>query len=121
MTRRLHGIALLLLLAGFGIWGVALNLFYGLHATGCAYGWDQVVLGPLSLLRTVLVGSYLLHLVAFAGLLGMQSALLRKVPAGDVRPVLVVGTWLTISALLASGFTALPVVVLRTCASGPIV
>lgn len=44
----------ILILAGFIVWAAAFLLLYGLQATGCRLGWDQVALGPTSGLRWLL-------------------------------------------------------------------
>ena len=120
MTSR-PATAILLLVAGFGIWGVTFNLLYGLQALGCAAGWDGAHVGSVSMLRVALTGAYVLHLAAFGGLLAFQVTLLRKPAEGNVRRLLEIGLWLTIAATLASGFTAMPAVVLRACTGGPLV
>ncbi|UXN74058.1 hypothetical protein N8D56_01650 [Devosia sp. A8/3-2] len=52
--------ALLLLFAGFSLWALAFVMLYALQALGCAYGWPQH--------RLILVGAYLLALLAMAWL-----------------------------------------------------
>lgn len=44
------------LLAGFTLWSGTFLLLYALQATGCKLGWQEIPLGPISLLRIVLSG-----------------------------------------------------------------
>jgi len=46
---------LLTLAAGFTIWAVGFAVIYAVQGAGCAYGWDLIALGPVSLLRLVLI------------------------------------------------------------------
>ena len=43
------------LIAGFCVWAGAFLLLYAQQATGCRLGWDGVMIGPLSLLRVLLI------------------------------------------------------------------
>lgn len=54
MTRT-HSSLLLTLAAGFTAWAAGFVLIYGLQGLGCSYGWDMIELGPISLLRAVLI------------------------------------------------------------------
>ena len=51
------------LLAGFVLWSGAFLLLYAVQATGCKLGWDQIAVGPVSLLRMLLAGLLLSTLV----------------------------------------------------------
>lgn len=117
MSRRV-ALPLLLLVAGYAIWGTAFNLLYGLHALGCAAGWHQTALGPTDLLRAALAGAYVLHIGAFAVLLAYQRHAMRS--ASETGTLHRIGLWLTASAFLASAAILLPAVVLETCVTGPI-
>lgn len=59
MTLQQRGF--LHLATGFTIWLVLLGVLYGAQATGCAFGWQNVLLGPVSLLRFILIGLVLCH------------------------------------------------------------
>ncbi len=43
---------------GFAVWLAALSVLYGVQATGCAFSLQQIGLGPLSLLRVILLGLF---------------------------------------------------------------
>jgi hypothetical protein len=49
-------------LAGLLLWAAGFTILYGLHGLGCAVGWADVRLGPVSLLSMVLVGTWLAFL-----------------------------------------------------------
>jgi hypothetical protein len=55
--------------SGFGLWGSAFVLLYATASVGCELGWNQIRLGPISLLRTILIGLWLIHMAALTGLL----------------------------------------------------
>ncbi|NDV87877.1 hypothetical protein GTW51_14310 [Aurantimonas aggregata] len=69
MTARSTGSSLLLLIAGMVIWGSAFLILYAGLSVGCELGWQDVALGPISLLRAILIGLWLFHLALIAGLL----------------------------------------------------
>lgn len=45
---------LLTLAAGFTIWASGFAVIYAVQGVGCAYGWDLIAIGPVSLLRLAL-------------------------------------------------------------------
>jgi len=49
------------LATGFTIWLILLGVLYGAQATGCAFDLQSVALGPVSLLRVILIGLVLCH------------------------------------------------------------
>jgi membrane protein implicated in regulation of membrane protease activity len=53
------------LLAGFTLWSGAFLLLYATQATGCKLGWQNIPLGPVSLLRIVLSAILLSALALF--------------------------------------------------------
>ena len=59
---------LVLMAAGFGIWASAFVLLYSAASLGCELGWNQIRVGPISLLRTILAGLWLIHMAALAWL-----------------------------------------------------
>jgi hypothetical protein len=69
MTGRSTGTVLLLLIAGMMIWGSAFLMLYAFLSVGCELGWATAALGPISLLRVILIGVWLFHLALIAGLL----------------------------------------------------
>ena len=82
MTALARPRGLLGLVAGFLVWSSAFVVLYGLHALGCAWGWDARTagvgsLGSVTLLRLVLVGAWALHLALAAGLLLAARRLAR--------------------------------------------
>ena len=59
---------LVLMAAGFGLWASAFVLLYSAASLGCELGWNRIGVGPISLLRTVLIGLWLVHMAALAWL-----------------------------------------------------
>jgi hypothetical protein len=53
---------------GFGIWSLAFAVLYAVQATGCAFGWHTLAVGPVSLLRMLLIAIWVAHLAALAWL-----------------------------------------------------
>ncbi len=53
---------------GFGIWSLAFAVLYAAQATGCAFGWHTLTVGPVSLLRVLLIAIWAAHLAALAWL-----------------------------------------------------
>ena len=47
---------------GFGLWILALSALYGAQGTMCELGWQRLHLGPVSLLRLVLIAIWLAHI-----------------------------------------------------------
>lgn len=55
--RSALAIALLLPFTG---WSLGFLLLYGAQATGCSLGWQDIAIGPVSALRAVLIGLFVL-------------------------------------------------------------
>lgn len=107
------------LVAGFLVWSSAFLVLYGVHALGCAWGWEARALGPTSALRLALVVVWALHVVVLAWLaLAPRRALpaARRVP--EPTPALLARATLvlTLAALVATLWTGLPVVAYPLCA-----
>lgn len=105
---------LLLTLAGFTLWALAFILLYATQATGCWAGWHLVALGPMSLLRWLLVLLLGLHLGAMALLLRW----LRRTEAapGSTTQFLVRIAWYaTIAAMISTLFCFIWVFWLSPC------
>ncbi|MGP9822811.1 hypothetical protein ACTZWW_22520 [Salinarimonas sp. NSM] len=109
------------LVAGFLVWSSAFLVLYGLHALGCAWGWEARAVGPTSALRLVLVLAWALHVALLAALaLAARRGLPPKGLTGegeDRTPALVAGATLvlTLAALVATLWTGLPVVAYPLC------
>jgi type VI protein secretion system component VasK len=85
MIGRSTGANLLLLIAGMVIWGSAFLMLYAALSVGCAFGWHVAMLGPISLLRALLIGLWVLHLALIGGLLLWTYR--RRQAAEDGAPV----------------------------------
>jgi len=80
---------LLTLAAGFGIWAACFAVIYAIQGLGCAYNWHMLSIGPLSLLRIVLL------VLAAAGtvatwIVARQLSRLRKARQTDGASTLIV-------------------------------
>lgn len=107
---------LLGLAAGFLLWSSAFLVLYGLHALGCAWGWDARAAGPASLLRLALLGAWALHLALVAALVLLARRLARAPGHGDGAALIGRTTVaLSVAALVATVWTGVPVVALPLC------
>jgi hypothetical protein len=74
---------LVLMAAGFGIWASAFVVLYSAASLGCELGWNHVRLGPISLLRTILIAIWLIHMAALAWLFRHCMRAARNNPDRD--------------------------------------
>ncbi|MEZ0170356.1 hypothetical protein [Microvirga sp. TS319] len=109
--------SLLLLVAGFGIWSSAFASLYAANAIGCASGWQNVDVGPISLNRLVLAVLWIGHLSA-SGLPLARCLKTWRSHADQGHP----SRFLSASALGANGcalfatlWTGLPIVSASAC------
>ncbi|HWK95862.1 MAG TPA: hypothetical protein VNR39_10600 [Pseudolabrys sp.] len=58
--------AFLFMILGFAVWAAAFSILYGVQGTGCELGWHRQTIGPLSLLRILLIVIWGAHLAALA-------------------------------------------------------
>jgi len=97
------------LLAGFGVWCLALVALYALHAIGCAFTW------PTGTLRIGLV----LVLVASLGVLAWMWRLAKPAADPDLGTpgafLQVVVLWTVITAFVATVLTLGPPLLLTAC------
>jgi formate hydrogenlyase subunit 4 len=107
-------LAAFLLLGGFTAWGIAFVVLYAALSFGCAYGWDAMPAGPLSLNRLVLTLVWIASLVAIA-------AMLAGVVKGAAGPDRIsrflhhAGIALTALALAATAANFFMVTTMSTC------
>jgi len=101
--RRLWWLA-----AGFGVWGSALILLYGLHAIGCAFGW------PTGVLKLSMAALLAIH---GAGLAWMVIRLRSGDDAGRLASgfLQAVFLWSVYAALAATFLTFVPPLFLTAC------
>ncbi|MBB3952488.1 hypothetical protein [Aureimonas jatrophae] len=115
MTLRGSGADLLLLCAGLTVWASAFLSLYALLSLGCAYGWEDRVLGPISLQRAALVTNWSLHLALNAALVIWARRRARQ-REGDPEAFLAkVSVVANIVALLATFVNFSPLLPLSTC------
>ena len=94
--------SLLLLVLGFAVWGGAFILLYGVQATGCKLGWQDIhpLAGP-SLLRLVLALLFLAF-VALTAAIAWWSLVRRRAAGkgqGEDGFMETVGWWASLAAL----------------------
>lgn len=117
MTVRANPVSFLLMIAGLAVWGLAFNALYGLQALGCAMGWNQVLAGPMSLHRILLI-------VVWAALLALHGAVILWThrrrdatprEAGPVPFIEVISVSVAWVGLIATVVTGALVMVLSLC------
>ncbi|WAJ28005.1 hypothetical protein [Antarcticirhabdus aurantiaca] len=108
---------LLLLTAGLVIWSSAFVTLYAALSIGCAFGWEAVQVGPVSLQRLVLVGLWLAHLALIAGLVLWMRGRARRASAGDGLAGFFGRTslWASLVALAATLVNYAPILGLSAC------
>lgn len=95
--------------AGLLLWAFAFSLLYALQGAGCAYGWQEIQLAGASLLRWMLVLTWLL-LVA----VGLALLRLTRSASSDFERRVTLATTLTgAGAILITGS---PVALTSACA-----
>ncbi len=94
--------------AGLILWAFGFSLLYALQGTGCAYGWDEIQLFGESLLRGVLVATWLALVAAALALLG-----LARLASSDFEKRVTFAT--TLAAAGAMLVTGSPVALTSAC------
>ncbi|WP_185984988.1 hypothetical protein [Aureimonas mangrovi] len=107
-------LAALLLLGGFTAWSIAFVVLYAVLSVGCAYGWDAMQAGPVSLNRLVLTLVWIGSLVALAIML---AGVVRGAagPGRVSRFLRHAGIALTALALAATAANFFMVTTMSTC------
>lgn len=118
MSARNSPFGLVLMFAGFGLWGIAFNALYGTLSLGCAWSWHEAALGPVSVLRLVLLSVWAVLLALHVWLLAWlwrrhREGSARSGPEGFVR---IVGLATAALGLVATLVTGGPVALLSACA-----
>ena len=103
---------LLRAMAGLILWGAAFNAVYALEGLGCALGWGSIDWGAGTALRTALVGAWTAALLAHLALIGWLLRERRRAPNAFWSPL---ESGLAFVGLIATSWTLLPVVAMRTC------
>ena len=103
------------LAAGFSIWLAALSLLYGVQAMGCTLSWETIFIGPMSLLRIMLIGIA----ASQVALLAWLFAYSRKTFSADDPPLSIFlwrgASYLTLAALAATLWIASALTVPSIC------
>lgn len=95
--------------AGLLLWAFGFSLLYALQGAGCAYGWQEVPLLGATLLRWILVATWLMLVAAGLGLLRLTRS-----ASSDFEKRVTLATTLTgAGAILVTGS---PVAFTSACA-----
>lgn len=106
---------LFLMVAGFGIWASAFVVLYSAASLGCEFGWYQIHLGSISLMRTILIAIWLIHMAALAWLF-RHCARTARDNDSQVRFVHRAAMYLTGAAIAATVWLAIALLVPSECA-----
>ncbi|MGQ7793175.1 hypothetical protein ACUN0C_12260 [Faunimonas sp. B44] len=101
MSLSHRAIGLILLPAGFVVWSLAFIALYGLLSVGCELGWQGRHVGPLSMLRVLLLGLWAAHLAALAWLVRLCWRRVRA-QEGDGRGTAAFLDLASLAAMLAA-------------------
>lgn len=114
-ARPVSGLHIAWLVAGFTVWSSGFVLLYGLHALGCRWGWEETLLGPVTLNRAVLIGIYIAHILAGAALWFPLQSAARGWPGKTGAFLKTASAMLTVAALVSTIWIGAPVLFLATC------
>jgi hypothetical protein len=107
--------ATILIIGGFVAWSAAFTLMYATLSFGCAYGWDAVAVGPVSLNRAALTIAWIVSLAGIGALLWANVRLYYAEGKG-VSPFLrASGVALTALALATTVVNFFMVTTMSTC------
>ena len=91
------------------LWAFGFSLLYALQGTGCAYGWDDVFLFGATMLRWILVATWLLLVAAGFALLRLA----RSAASPFEKRVTLATTLAAVGAMIVTGS---PVALTSACA-----
>lgn len=101
-------------IGGFSVWALAFVAIYGVQATGCVRGWDEVQVVGLGALRLGLVALLAMTLVTLVAV--------RPLPGGGTKGSLTRGSFLGtmarichLAAVVATVFCFAAVLILPLC------
>ena len=109
--------AFLFMALGFTIWALAFAVLYAAHGTGCELRWHRHSVGPLSLLRGLLIVSWAAHMTALAWLFLICRRALAIVPAKATTNLFLwrASIALTAAAMVATVWIGLALLVPSMC------
>jgi len=91
---------------GFGVWAIGFLAIYAVQGIGCALAWDEMSLGPFSLLRTLVVAMWAVTLLGVV-LATLYLSMLRRAARGANGAAAFI-----LSVSSTCGWLAMPTVVL---------
>lgn len=98
------------LLAGLTLWAAAFSLIYAMEGAACALEWHQLSFGPLNAARTLLVGLWMLSLLALAYL---SWSFWPRARMGGTLDRVAFGA--ALAGLAAAAYTGMPTATLSLC------
>lgn len=104
-----------LMVGGFIAWSLAFTVMYATLSFGCAYGWDEVAVGPVSLNRAALIVAWIVCLLGIGALLWATVRLYYAEGKGVSPFLLKSGIALTALALATTVGNFFMVTTMSTC------
>lgn len=106
---------LIALVAGPTVWAVGFSALYGLQGAGCQLGWAEPSVGPLDLLRALLLLVWAAHLIVLGWM--TRWTFQRAYAPPDQRLLRFAASALAVTGLAAMLWTGLPIVFTSMCAT----
>ena len=102
---------------GFTIWASAFAILYAVQGTGCELGWHRRSVGPLSVLRWLLIALWAVHMLVLAWLFLICRRALALVPARATPNLFLwrAAAALTVAAMIATAWIGLALPVPSMC------
>lgn len=113
MSARSERLDLIALIAGPTVWAVGFSVLYGIQGAGCQLGWEGVLIGPLDLLRGLLLLVWAAHLAVLVWMVRWTHR--RAYSPPDQRFFRFGAFSLALTGLVAMVWTGLPVVFTSAC------
>ncbi len=117
ITTSSRNQAFLFMALGFTVWALAFSVLYGVQGTGCELGWHRQTIGPLSLLRWLLILIWAAHMAGLAWVFWRCRAALAVTAAKAMPEAFLwrAALALTITAAVATVWIGLALLVPSIC------
>jgi hypothetical protein len=109
--------AFIFMALGFTIWASALAVLYATQGIGCELGWQRHSVGPLSVLRWLLIMLWAVHMAVLARLFLICRRALAIVPASEAPYLFLwrAATTLTVASIVATAWIGLALLAPSMC------
>ena len=113
---------LLLMAAGFVVWSSAFVLLYITASVGCEFGWHSTTVGPLTLMRVILIAIFAAHLSVLIWLLVYCIRMLRQAREQNpsARFLYRAALGLTVASIAATIWVGMALLLPTACAAGTV-